>query len=70
MNAQTAASALLDALALPGDAANVLVWHATEPPTLRVWVERRYLWHVRRTAPPVFDGFRVEVEERPAITAH
>lgn len=65
-----AATALLDLLHLPPGTANVLVWHESSPPTLRVWVEARYLWEVKRAAPERFEGLVVEVEKRPRISAH
>lgn len=69
MTPHDAARALLATLRLPAGAANVLVWHESQPPSLRVWVEPRYLWHVRSRSPKRFEGFAVEVEERPHIQA-
>lgn len=65
-----AAQAILAVLGLPNGAANVLVWHDSEQPSLRVWVEERYLWQVKQIAPALFEGYRVDVEKRPVITAH
>lgn len=70
MTPDDAARAILAALDLPNGAANVLVWHDSEPPSLRVWVEERYLWLAKKSAPELFEGYRVDVEKRPVITAH
>lgn len=65
-----AARHLLEQLGLPDGAANVLVWHEGDQVSLRVWVDERYLWPVRQQAPKVFDGYPVDIEPRPIITAH
>jgi hypothetical protein len=70
MTPDTAAVALLKSLKLPEGAANVLTWHETAAPTLRIWVEERYYWHVKRTTPQEFEGFHVDIEVRPTATAH
>lgn len=70
MSPREAAAALSEALHLPEGSADVLVWYETTPPHLRVWVDERYLWEVKRTAPPCFEGYAVEVEKRPQISAH
>jgi hypothetical protein len=70
MTPEAAAFALLKSLNLPEGAANVLTWHETNTPTLRVWVEERYIWHARRIVPQDFEGFHVDIEVRPIATAH
>lgn len=70
MMPEEAAQALLMNLGLPTGSANVLVWHDSDTPSLRIWVEDRYLWQVKQTAPTSFEGYRVEVEKRPTISAH
>lgn len=69
MNPDDAARALLSELNLPSGAANVLVWYAGEQPSLRIWVDERHYWATKKTAPASFNGFSVEVEKRPIISA-
>lgn len=70
MTPDDAACALLDHLGLPDGAASVMVWYEQSPPSLRVWVDERYLWPLKQSAPKTFSGYAVDVEPRPIISAH
>lgn len=68
MTPADAAVALLKSLNLPDGSANVLTWHEG-PVSLRIWVDERYFWHVKKNAPAIFEGLTVEVEIRPEVKA-
>lgn len=70
MTPDDAARSLLDHLALPDGAASVFVWHEGNQPSLRLWVDERYLWPLKNSAPKQFNGYSVTIEARPSITAH
>lgn len=65
-----AAIILMNTLGLPDGAANVLVWYELPDPSLRVWVDERYFWQLKESAPKVFEGYRVDIEKRPTISAY
>lgn len=70
MTLQSAAEALYRSILLPAGSANVLPLSTDPTPRLLVWVDARYLYLLRSTLPRTFDGYPVDIEERPAVTAH
>jgi hypothetical protein len=67
MDIETAASALLQKLALPREAVSVLVWHEANETRLVVWVSPTWIDRMK-WVPDSFEGYAVQVERRPMIT--
>ena len=66
MSLQTAAAHLLNKIDLPPGAANVFPLSSPEGKRLIVWIDVQYLPKVR-DIPKSFEGYAVNVEQRPSV---
>lgn len=65
-----AAQTLSQILQIPSSAVSIIEWHEDgNLPSLRVWVDARYLQYARNTLPRNLEGFAITVEQRPTLSA-
>ena len=65
---ESAANALYFHLPFPPGTANVLAIDDKDDPRLVVWVDKSVLYAARSSLPATFEGFRLEVIERPSAS--
>jgi hypothetical protein len=66
MNSQSAAKHLLNTIDLPSGAANVFSINAADGECLIVWIDAKYLPNLKNI-PTLFEGYKVNIEQRPTI---